>query len=274
MGADSTAMLLGWHQRGLQRPDAILFADTGSEKPQTYAYLPTINAWLERVGYPSVTVVKNASPIAGDKSLHEECLRKSVLPSLAYGGHSCSIKWKVDPQLKWVREHFGWTQGRKQRGATERPEGTFAHGPDIVKLVGYDAGPKDARRVSNATDKWPPGHINRYPLIEWGWDRAACLQAIISADLPGWNPAYLHADLVTFSRLEWIERGGVPCKSSCFMCPASQKAEIAMLKDCRSPQLDVALEMERRAVARGLRTVKGLGRRFSWTEIISVPVLA
>jgi len=61
MGVDSTAMLVGWHARGLPRPDAILFADTGSEKPETYAYLDVINAWLRSIGYPEVTVVKNAS---------------------------------------------------------------------------------------------------------------------------------------------------------------------------------------------------------------------
>lgn len=56
MGVDSTAMLVGLHQRGV-RPDLILFADTGGEKPETYAYLPIIQAWLERVGFPPVVVV-------------------------------------------------------------------------------------------------------------------------------------------------------------------------------------------------------------------------
>jgi hypothetical protein len=39
MGVDSTAMLIGLEQRGI-RPDLILFADTGSEKPDTYLYAP------------------------------------------------------------------------------------------------------------------------------------------------------------------------------------------------------------------------------------------
>ena len=33
MGVDSTAMLIGMYLRGL-RPDLILFADTGGEKPE------------------------------------------------------------------------------------------------------------------------------------------------------------------------------------------------------------------------------------------------
>ena len=35
MGVDSTAMLIGMAQRSI-RPDLILFADTGGEKPETY----------------------------------------------------------------------------------------------------------------------------------------------------------------------------------------------------------------------------------------------
>jgi len=36
-GTNSTAMLVGMWERG-ERPDAILFADTGGEKPHTYQH--------------------------------------------------------------------------------------------------------------------------------------------------------------------------------------------------------------------------------------------
>ena len=42
MGVDSTAMLVGLAERGI-RPDAILFADVGGEKPETYAYQATMD---------------------------------------------------------------------------------------------------------------------------------------------------------------------------------------------------------------------------------------
>ena len=42
-GVDSTAMLMGLRDRRV-RLDLILFADTGSEKPETTAYLPVIQA--------------------------------------------------------------------------------------------------------------------------------------------------------------------------------------------------------------------------------------
>lgn len=244
MGVDSTALLIGWHAKGMPRPDLILFADTGSEKPETYAYLDIINAWLRSVGYPEVTVIKNKSPIAGDASLHGECHRKSVLPSLAYGGHSCSLKWKVEPQWKYCRDRYGWKQPRKARGATEKPAGAWAHGPSITKLIGYDAGPADARRIKNAVGKWPPGHVYRYPLAEWGWTRERCEQEIRAAGLP------------------------VPMKSACFMCPASKKHEITWLAKHHPELAARAADLEERAKARGLTTVKGLGRNFAWADVI------
>lgn len=42
-GVDSTAMLVALHAAGL-RPEAITFADTGGEKPETIAHLDAMNA--------------------------------------------------------------------------------------------------------------------------------------------------------------------------------------------------------------------------------------
>ncbi len=234
MGVDSTAMLVGLWRHGT-RPDLILFADTGSEKPETYAYLPIINAWLKRVGFPSVTVLKRNSPKVGDTSLHGECLRKSVLPSPAYGGKSCSLKWKVDPQLQFVRKAFGWNAKRQ----------TFTHGPFITKLVGYDAGPADAKRIMKAKDVWPPGHRNLYPLAAAGWDRARCEAEIAAAGLPS------------------------PGKSACFMCPSSKLHEVHSLGADHPELAAIAVTMEARAHARGLTTVQGLGRRWAWSDILA-----
>ena len=167
MGVDSTAMLIGLRDRKV-RIDLILFADTGSEKPETMAYLPVIQDWLAAQAMPPVTVIKRSSPRAGDTSLHGECLRKSVLPSLAYGGHSCSLKWKVDPQWRYTQRFFGWDRRRQ----------SWPHGSYVTKLIGYDAGPRDSRRQANAAGKWPPGHRYRYPLGKWGWTRELCAEVI------------------------------------------------------------------------------------------------
>ena len=230
LGRNSVAMLVGLHERG-EPVDAVLFADTGSERPETYAYLPMLDRWLAAVGYPTITVVRNRSPIAGDASLFDECHRKSVLPSPAYGGRSCSLKWKVEPQRRWVA---AWLLARE----------AWARGGEVVNLVGFDAGPADLRRAARGRDRWPVGHRNRYPLQEWGWTLPDCVDAILRAGLP------------------------IPVKSACFMCPSARKPEILDLARAHPQLARGCLELEARARARGLTTVVGLGRRFGWTEFL------
>ena len=87
LGVDSTAMLVEFARRGV-RPDLILFADTGGEKPETYAYLPVIQKYLTRVGFPAVVTVRYQPTRARYHTLEEQCLHTGTLPSLAYGGKS------------------------------------------------------------------------------------------------------------------------------------------------------------------------------------------
>src|SRR5262245_7755264 len=97
-GVNSTALLVGLSNRG-QRPDLILFADTGGEKPGTYGYLTQVNMWLQSVGFPVVTPVSNDGMY---RTLEAECLARSTLPSLAFGWRSCSDKYKRRPQDKFL----------------------------------------------------------------------------------------------------------------------------------------------------------------------------
>src|SRR5947207_15371339 len=87
LGVDSTAMLIEFALRKI-RPDLILFADTGGEKPETYAYLRGIQAFLERVRFPAVTTVRYVPTRAVYHTLEEQCLHTGTLPSLAYCGKS------------------------------------------------------------------------------------------------------------------------------------------------------------------------------------------
>ncbi len=229
VGVDSTAMLVGLAERG-ERPDLILFADTGDEKPETYAYLPTINAWLDSVGFPLVTVVKNARPRSGDKSLSDSCLRLGTLPALAYGRHQCSLVWKRDPQHRFIKQ---WAPAIE----------SWARGEKVTTCIGYDAGPRDSCRQYKAEGKESPGFTNRFPLIEWGWDRDECVGQIRAAGLP------------------------VPVKSACFHCPASKKHEIIWLRENQPAQFQKALLLEETARQKGLKRIVGLGRKFSWAYV-------
>src|SRR5438874_11115667 len=87
LGVDSTAMLVEFSFRGI-RPDLILFADTGGEKPETYAYLPVIQSYLASLGFPPIVTVRYQPRWAAYDTLEVQCLHTGTLPSLAYGGKS------------------------------------------------------------------------------------------------------------------------------------------------------------------------------------------
>lgn len=147
-GVNSTAMLIGMHERG-ENCDLILFADTGGEKPHTYEHILEFSEWLVSHGMPNITTVRgkqNQQLIDG--SLEGELLRRKSIPAIAYGFKTCSQKWKREPCKKYIKEN-GF-------------EGS-------ILLYGFDADePQRAKPYPN----------NRYPLIEWGWGREECIAAI------------------------------------------------------------------------------------------------
>ncbi len=213
LGVDSTAVLVEFYKRGI-RPDAILFADTGDEKTETYNYLPIINTWLSSVGFPSVTVVRyqpvdfrNWPPYY---TLGENCLTNGTLPSLAFGFKSCSLKWKVVPQNKWTES---WPMAADY----------WRSGGKVKKVIGYDCSPKDKKRYHHAIGIQDDKYEYWYPLIEWGLDREACKDVIRSIGLP------------------------VPPKSACKFCPATQPEE---LHHHRKEYLRYIVIMEARAKPR------------------------
>lgn len=232
-GTNSTAMLVGLHERG-ERPVAIIFADTGGEKPETYSHLKTMSAWCEAAGFPQIQTVRGAQPQQiKDGSLEGECLRKSMLPSKAFGRSSCSIKWKIDPQVLWLRKWIA------EHRPTSKP----------IKLMGFDA--DEPSRAEKVTRRGEDGLAEfRFPLIEWDWGRPECVEAIKRAGLPQ------------------------PGKSACFFCPSSKAHEIFWLKKNHPELAKRALGMERRAIESGkLDTVRGLGRSWSWADLLNQVVM-
>ena len=73
-GVNTMAALILLHRKGV-RPDLISFADTGDEKPETYAYRDDIaTKWCLEHQFPEIVVIKKESPRVRDASLEEECL--------------------------------------------------------------------------------------------------------------------------------------------------------------------------------------------------------
>lgn len=155
-GSNSTALLFRFYELGII-PDLILFADTGGERPEVYANIEAMNKWLPEHGMPPIIVVKKGGM---QETLEENCLRKGMLPSIAYGFKSCSEKYKIRAQEKfcnnWDEFIEVWKRGEK-----------------VVKVIGYDAGEERRAKISenDKYDYW-------YPLIQWGWFREECVDII------------------------------------------------------------------------------------------------
>jgi hypothetical protein len=247
VGIDSTAMLVAMYLRGI-RPDLILFADTGAEKPETYAYLPIISKWLKKVGFPPITTVRYEPTRAPYSTLEGKCFANETLPSLAFGKHSCSIVFKAQPQDRYVQS---WQPALDAWAAHRK----------VIRAIGYDNGEQDCRRRAKADraveKKAQAGHKDAtrydywYPLQEWGVDRFRCILLISHAGLP------------------------LPTKSACWFCPASKKSEVIELRD-KQPALfwrGIAMEDRAREGKHGLQSTQGLGRTWSWRELISINAL-
>ena len=207
----------------------IVLADTGAEHPHTYQFIEIINQWLAEHGMPQITVVQYVDRYGNRLSLETECLRSHTLPSIAYGHKRCSQKHKIAPQEKFCN-HYAPCREVWQRGEK------------VNRYIGYDAGEVKRYEHSRKYNEADKKYHNRYPLIEeWGWNRDDCIREIKAAGLPQ------------------------PGKSSCFFCPSMKKQEILYLKEHYPDLFNRAATLEENAMPY-LKTVKGLGRSYSWKE--------
>jgi hypothetical protein len=238
MGTDSSAglvLLVGMFELGdeMARPDLILFADTGNEKRITYDYLKPMQAYLAAHNFPPVTVVRRQGKYT---SLGDNCLANRTMPSIAYGGRSCSDKSKVAPMDKYINH---WLPARL----------AWAVGAKVTKFIGYDGGKADCRR-SQVTDSDDGKFRFIYPLRDAGLERKDLIAILDRAGLPQ------------------------PGKSACSFCPASKHHEVVQLAETEPDLLAEALLMEARAMRRTASekvtwSTMGLGRNWAWREFLA-----
>lgn len=223
LGVDSTALLLELCSRK-NPPELVLTADPGSEKPSSYRTLDLMTKWMSERGIRYEVVqyqvrhFKSAPPYA---TLAESLLINGCLPSISFGRHTCSLRFKVSPQERYLQ--------------TWQPAiNAWANGQKVTKIIGLDAGPRDTARYAHAKAQ-PPSPLYDYdfPLQTWGWDRQACRDRIIAEGIP------------------------VPDKSSCTFCTGMKIDEVCNLPP---EALRLIVLIEARAQTR-LRTVEGLWRK-------------
>jgi hypothetical protein len=224
-GVDSTAMILGLIEKELPI-DLILFADTGAERPSTYEHIENFSNYLNKLGHDSIQIVKNKNKLGEIVSLEDDCLKRKCLPSIAYGFKTCSSHFKIQPQDKFLNN---WQPAKE----------TWAKGEKCIKYVGYDAG--EQHRADNAAKRQDPKYTNKYPLIEWQWEREDCLNIIAKHGITNVG------------------------KSACFFCPSSKPKEIVDLYEKHPDLAQRALDIEKQAE---LTSIKGLGRNYAWSEVI------
>jgi hypothetical protein len=216
-------MLCGFRERGTT-PSLITFADTGGELPHTYAHVAEMDTVCRLWWGIGIETVKQL--YEGEfEGLEQNCIRKKMLPSLAYGTKGCSQKYKVGPQTKRMLQFLDAQRIK-----------------ECVKAIGYDAG-ESHRQVGRAQMDHSKGRVEIfwYPLVEWGWRRQECVEA--------------------------IKRHGLtqPGKSSCFYCPAMKRGEILRLKDNHPELFARAVAMEDNAVT--TRNMGLTGRSLRWSDI-------
>lgn len=152
--------------------------------------------------------------------------------------------WKALKRGKRVVRAIGFEAGEQRR--------RYAH---VVQAIGLDASEEHRLTWARSTATRPKRQsreawldqnffVYYYPLMEWGYDRERRKQVIAAAGLP------------------------VPEKSACFYCPANKKREIMWLEEHHPELLQRALAMESNAMPK-LRSVKGLGRSFSWADYLA-----
>ena len=150
-GTNSTAMILEMVDRKIDI-DLILFADTKAERPDTYKFITIFQDYLKQFDL-EIIIVSNSV------NLYDDCIKRRALPSLAYGFKTCSQRFKIEPQTKYIRY--------------------LQIDSKINKYIGYDIG--EAHRIKNYNDK----KFNViYPLVDWQMTRDDCRNTIKRHNLP------------------------------------------------------------------------------------------
>lgn len=192
-GKDSTAMLLGMIERGMQI-DCILFCDTGLEFPAMYDHIAKLE---QDIGRP-ITRVR------AEKSFEElmfcaDIKRKPDSMALKrYGPDIKGYGW-AGPRMRWCTARLK-DMPRDKFLREIRKEYTVKEYIGIAADEGYRLERKQNRQ---------PGHV--HPLVDWGMTEADCLKYCYDHGYD-WNGLYGQ-----FKRV------------SCWCCPLQPLQELRQL---------------------------------------------
>lgn len=132
--------------------DEVVFADTGGELPETYAYLDITRGYLEKHGVPFLTVQTRKR---GGHDLYANCRQRKVIPSAVW-------RWSTrDFKIQPIHRYY-----RSLGGLINQYMG-----------IAYD-------EIERMKDSRVPYVTNLYPLVDGKVTRAGCADLIRAAGLP------------------------------------------------------------------------------------------
>lgn len=145
-GVNSTALAILLIKAGWGGP--IVFAETGTEWPDTYCFMDYFESeWLRPRNMAILRIGAEWRGSDRQLSLIEYCEQRHYIPIMAQ--RWCTARWKVEPCEKY-RDAGGYT----------------------AYMLGIDAGEQQRAQ----------GTIR--PLVDWGLDREDCIQVIEAQGLP------------------------------------------------------------------------------------------
>jgi|TARA_R110000824_G_scaffold228374_1_gene416127 3'-phosphoadenosine 5'-phosphosulfate sulfotransferase (PAPS reductase)/FAD synthetase len=152
-GVQSSALILLALEGRHPKPDLVVFADTGSERPRTYETVKQISRLCRAGGVEFVTVqCWNDEDGKVPDRLHVDYRKRETLPMI--GQAICTVKWKIRPVRRCVRARLPCT-GPK---------------PWAKMWLGITTDEIHRKRESDVQYL-----ENRFPLIEMGWTRQDCI---------------------------------------------------------------------------------------------------
>lgn len=157
-GTQSTAMLIMMKEGVIEKADVVIHADTGSELPETVAFIETAKKYVENeLKIPFVITNSHRG------TLHDDYLRLGNIPII--GARSCTGNFKIQPQRRFIR----MVVGKRNR-----------HLADCLLGITTD----EERRRTEGDVKWCG---LKYPLLD---DRPTTREECIEMNtLQGWDVA-------------------------------------------------------------------------------------
>lgn len=164
-GLQTTALAILIAERKLE-VDAVVFADTGGEKPETYFYLENyIKPLFSSLKIDFITVQRP------EETLYDYCWRRQDIPSIKW--RWCTDRWKVRPIHKAVGK--------------------------AIQLIGFST--DESHRAQREFKRIKV--VRQFPLIEMGLSASDCHRIIADYGWP--RPVKSSCFFCSFSRMaDWL----------------------------------------------------------------------